>query len=860
MRTPRTRRVPVPLLGTAAAALLSLLPLSAWADSAVAVDTVMGNGLVPTGMDPGLRPAGSAIGTFRPGGSRSPSGLRYPALLATPTPNEGSDGWRYNLSFEAGVMGGDENLANPLFRRYGDPHNGVALSWFSLEADNPSDQRSFELTASNLGRDDQFIAAKFRSYDRYTIEAFINQIPHALGSGPNYFRGAGTDTLTLPPGLTPGANSLAAVAAAAAAGDPYNFQVQRNRAGIHGEWTLDSRWRVYAGYTLEQRKGSRPMGGAMFFPLNLGGAVVGGVDEIIEPIDQRSHEIVTRLQYASARTQFNLIGTVSLFENAYSSLTWENPFDVGSVVGPNPYAANLQRGQMALSPSNQAYNLKAELAHSVPEWAHARFSATVSVGRMQQNEALLAPSINATGIGGVPIPAPDMTWNYADWSTTAALSRQNADARIDTGLVDLKASFVPADRLTLRAGMRHQTTRNHTDYTAYNPITGQYGYLAMGGGQGTVIPLESGIYSPASPLWHYRSIPFDGSQTNFTAEADYRLRNTTTLNLSYERENYLRHHRERDRTWDDRIKLGVTERALGEGTLRASYEYANRRGSEYNPDPYSAYYTTSLPGAPDPGIPHTLDELRKFDIADRKQQTLNLRFQYPLAADIDAGLTLQQRRIDWGAQFGRVDRQRNDSVNLDLSWSPAEGTTGYAYYSQDRSRIAQANVNDNSATMVGGGNFGGVVYPVSNQWTADSVDRSHVIGLGLKKYFASGTGLDLSFTSTRARTSMGYGYVDAGGAVLGTPGAPLGDVGNAFPDLTYRLHSLQASVTVPLNQRLSVRLVGRHEVLRIADWHYDGLTPMLTSNTGGLLPVTFIDQGPRDYRASSVGVFLSYRL
>ena len=247
---------------------------------------------------------------------------------------------------------------------------------------------------------------------------------------------------------------------------------------------------------------------------------------------------------------------------------------------------------MALAPNNEAYSIKAELSRAFPELRHSRVDASVSVGRMTQNADLLAPTLN-TGMGG----NGPFTWNNADWNTTAALSRASSEARIDTALVNVQLSSAVLDSVAMRVKARYYETRNHTDYTAYNPIAGQYGYLAEGGGQGTVVPGESGIYGPGSASIHYRSIPFDGSQQNLGLESDWRVASKITLTGSLERESYLRHHRERTRTNDDKVKLGIADRDIGDGTLRASYEIDSRGGSPYNYGPYAAYYTSSLPGA-----------------------------------------------------------------------------------------------------------------------------------------------------------------------------------------------------------------------------------------------------------------------
>ncbi|HWH83551.1 MAG TPA: MtrB/PioB family outer membrane beta-barrel protein [Burkholderiaceae bacterium] len=831
--------------------------MPAWADSAQGVDTLLGNGANPTGQDPTVAPGQQAVGTFRPGGSHTPTGLHYQVPPAYPAANKTDAGWLYNLSFEAGFWGKGANEDNPLFRQYRDWHNGPTLNWFGVTAERPDTASYLNFIGSDVGRRDQFYGLEFGKYNDFKVKAFVNQIPHALGEGTTYFRGAGSTYLSLPPALTPGNSALTAVDAAAKDGAPYTFKVQRNRAGLRGDWDVGDRWKAYTSYTYERREGSRPMGGSMFFPVSLGpGGTVGGISELIEPIDYQTHDLAFGMQFANGLTQFNVGVTASLFRNANNALTWENPFNVGSLGPPNPASSNLKLGQMALAPDNQAYSVKAEYVRAFPELRNAHFDASVALGRMRQNDNLLSPSVN-TGLGG---NAP-FTWNNADWNTTGALSQKTADARIDTTLVNLQASAVPLDRLTVRAKARYYETRNHTQYTAYNPITGQYGYLAEGGGQGTAVPGEAGFYAPGAGFSHYRSIPFEGTQQNYVAEADYRVRSKTTVTASYERENFLRHYRERDRTWEDKLKLSVAERGFGEGTVRASYEYDSRRGGAYNSNPYEAFYTSSLPGVPADTVPHTLDELRKYDLSDRKQQILNLRYNRSLRDDLDVGVTLQQKWIDWGAEFGRVDAQTQSSLNLDLSWSPSDGTTGYAYYSYDRSSIRQANVNDSAAGINGSANYGGNVYPTDDRWSVQSRDRTDVLGLGLKKSFNRGILLDASYSFTRSSTAIGYGYANAGGAVLGSPGTALPDIGNAFPNMTYRLHSLQGSVLVPASKQLSWRFIARYEQLAINDWHYTGLVPgALPSNAGGLLPATFIDLGPRNYHSVVFGVLLQYKL
>ena len=143
-----------------------------------------------------------------------------------------------------------------------------------------------------------------------------------------------------------------------------------------------------------------------------------------------------------------------------------------------------------------------------------------------------------------------------------------------------------------------------------------------------------------------------------------------------------------------------------------------------------------------------------------------------------------------------------------------------------------------------------------------SKDHTDVVGLGLKKTFPHKIVLDFTYSMTRSSTAVTYTYLNPGGAVLGSPGAPLPDIGNAFPDLTYRLHTLQGSLVVPYSKTISWRFVARYEHLTIYDWHYAGLTPGLlpANGGGGLLPVSFIDLGPTAYHAFIFGIMIQYKL
>ena len=159
-------------LKTCTLAMTLCATATAWADSAQGVDTVLGNGILPTGQDPTVEPGGAAVGTFRPGGSHSPTGLRNQAPRASPTAQVGRSGWNYSLSVEAGYWGGDGNDSNYLSHQYRDEHNGPAINWFGLSAEQPGDARFLNLYGSAVGRTDAFFGPRFRQVQRIQGEGF----------------------------------------------------------------------------------------------------------------------------------------------------------------------------------------------------------------------------------------------------------------------------------------------------------------------------------------------------------------------------------------------------------------------------------------------------------------------------------------------------------------------------------------------------------------------------------------------------------------------------------------------------------------------------------------------------------------
>ncbi|HZW13824.1 MAG TPA: MtrB/PioB family decaheme-associated outer membrane protein [Noviherbaspirillum sp.] len=838
---------------------------AAFADSAVGVDTVLGNAMNPGGLDMtrSVDERGFSPVMGGKGPSHTPSGQLYQYPPIDPEWTEGENGWHRSGSIELGVVGGDANDRNAAFREYADWNNGAAITSFSLGVEKPDDARFLNVRGGGLGRKDQYFGVEYGRYNDFKFSAFYNETPHVFSTNARpVWNGVGTGNLTLPNGIKPGSvhesdqASYAALQNAAMNASTTTLEVDRKKFGLKLEGYLKENVTGFVNYTVEKREGARAFGGGFLFdfirweggtPSNPGTFnpaqpfwISGGAMETVEPIDYTTHDILAGLRMVGEKDQLNLTFNGSLFVNDIKSLTWENPFAIG-FPGMNVFDTNIERGRFALSPDNQAYHVKADYARSLE--GIGQFTAAVSLGRMRQDESLLPPLVNS----GMDFEGNDRS----NWNTTAALSQQTANARIDTQMVDLGLLLKPAKDWTVRGKLRYYDENDKTRYIAYNPLTGQYGYMATDGGLSPFGGGFSGVYQEGSTnAIHYRNIPTSYSKWNATMSADYSLSGDTDVGAAYDREQTDRAHRERDRTVEDRLKLSMNTRALENGTLRLSYEYGDRHGSAYNYDPYTEFYVHPEPD----GYVHTLADLRKFDLSDRTEHVVNARFNYMLRSDMDAFISLQRKLSDYKGQYGRIGDDKTDTLNLEWNYNPTPAGAFFAFYSLQKGRMGQANIND--AGVGDDPNAGGAYYPSSNAWATVFHEKNHTLGAGFGQSFGKYR-LESRYSYAWMRGKTRYSYASAEGATIGsganeTQSASV--AGNEFTDLKYRQQVLETSLSWPLNKNAAVRLFHRYENRATVDWHYDGISQQLIGQK------LYLGSEPEDLKVNVVGVFLQYRM
>lgn len=913
-------------------ALGSIATIGAQADSGVGVDTQLGNSLNPGQLTsvPARDPEGLDTVTYQ----RSPRGLLYAWPTLPPEEKETESGWTYSGWAEIGgtIVSGDDD--NAWFRKYKDLDTGLYLNNFYFQAGDDKSARFVEGYGGGLGYRDQFFGAKTGRYNDWKLDLFYTETPHVFTS--NYrslWNDLGGDNLNLS-GLTPGGTvvpggTVAQNAAATAANisqaltqiEGRELSLVRRKGGFDLEKYITNQWRFYGGYTLENREGERPFG-AVF-----GGGGGGGNIEIPESIDYDTHDVVAGLRFDDGKNNLNLQAQANLFRNNVDTLTFENPLFVttNTIVAPtgtaNSFASLFKTGTFDLYPDNDFYNLLAEYGRSFQDAYKTRLTAVASVSRMRQDDDLIPAteySLLGATINGV---AASNVWN-----TPSSLTKDSSDAQIDTQLFSLGLSTSPLDKLTVDGKIRYYETDNDTEYFACNPLTGQWGRLLNDGSGGSfMVPNATAGNNPVGTLntaynsagcnidavralglvpaagnVKIRNTPYEYSQVNYVLSGDYRLARAQNLNATLEREEFDREYRERDETWENRIKLAYTNRGFDFGTLSLSAEYGERRGDDYDVEAHHESISASL--GPEPFAVgtnvaswiHTMSGLRKFDLADRDRGKVSGRLNIIAADALDVGLFGEYEHNDYpNSDYGRTDAQTLGTLGLDVNWQPSAKLGVSGFYTYQEGHLEQAGIQANAcvignyyyffsdgsiatnttgtppaplnagATLLnrkqvtstnwhdvcGNASATSPLFNTSRMFVTESDDRFHTFGLGGRYDFGKFR-VELDYTYVTGVTEIGYKYNPA---ALGlTNQVQLSMIGTGMPDLETTQQYLDLNLIVPVNKSVAVRGLYRYETGSVDDWHYNGVE----SNPVPLANAVYLDSGAEDYDAHVVGLFL----
>lgn len=826
--------------------ILATPPLAYAQDTGLGVDLHFGDSLDPDGLASfGCDDRG--MSWLRADPRRTPTGFLYQCPPQKPELKEAGD-WLYSGTLPVGfIIGGDEE--NAQWQRYSGWDEGFALGLFRFSMLRPDDGTSVELRGSRLTPDQQFYKLTGRRAGHYKVEAFYREQPNIVSANArSIWNGIGTNHLALVDGLTPAASTPAEVAAVLSTTPERRLQVQRERLGLGATWYLNPQWTGFAGGTYEERKGARPFGGPFFF--NFPFADNGGILEIPRLIDDGTTNVNGGARFVGETWRMEFAYTGSFYRSQYPGYDYEMPFALSPVV-PGATSPPLTLGVFASEPDNDYHNLRLNVTRRIP--LNGELSLTASGGQMKQNDPLLPP-MNCQGQFGIDLsptgaPVNPFLFECDDWNTTAALSRTRAGLKIDTSMLAARVVLQPARRVTVRGEMRYDSQDYRGDYLAYNPLTGQYGYVAENGAQGSVVPDEIGFWDPElSPgvKTRIRNLPLDKDTFEASLGADWSVSNYDTIGATWTFTRTDRQHREVADVDDHSLRLTWANRRLERVTMRANYTFMHRSGDPYNYDPYEFTFSTSLPGfvPPEGGVAaHTVEELRKYDVADRDQHKIDVMLTFAATDDMTLSASVRAERNDYEARLGREDYD-TFGATLQWEWQPSLYTVISAYYGYDRSTLDLANVND----VVPGPDpsLGGSTYPLDARWWVEDAQRNHYFGTTVTRGFGP---VRLEFAANHTESRGKTNFSVASPTALAWPNA------SPFPIMAHQVTSMSASLYVPVTDRFALRLFDRYERGRLADWHYLGFDATRVYDHR-----VYVDGGPEDYSENLIGLMVEISL
>ncbi len=777
---------------------------------------------------------------------RSPAGFLYPDPLVPDRLSDLAGGWRYGGSLEFGGLWTTGNDDETRFSEFTDWSDGAFLEFFDLTIEHPESGFYADANGGSAGRDDQYYYGKIGLPGLVDFEASFSGVPHLFaGDATNIYEGSGSGVLRLPEPLVPGDNGDAEIVGVLETTPESSLKLQRDRSQLSLEFHPVTALTLFARYSFDDRSGERPFGGSLIFD---SGGEPERVVETTEPRDSHTHNFTGGAWFRSSMLLANFEFQGSLFRNQDSTLTWDNPFLLASFNG----AQNVKRGRFALAPDNHWYNVKGDVSVVLP-WK-GRLTTTASWSRARQDADLIPPTVN-TGLVGFP---GFNGVNLDEWNTEAALSRSHADAQVDTLLLNARLDLRPLDALRLRAGVRYYDQQNDTRYTARNPSTGQFGYIAEDGAL-NVFDL-SRVFVPGveSDDFRYRSSPFDYRKLDYEINADYQLLGRTTLSGRYRREQIYRDEREREKTRENQARVGLTSRDVRWATLRASYEYRDREGAPYEYFPNRKDYVSSLPGYV-PFLeflggetpPFTLAQLRQYDIADRERHEAKLSANFLPRDDLDLSLATRFVDQDYGASYG-LEGERWGNVDFELGFQPSPVVQTYVFGHFEARHRELASINDAFVFPPSSDpNAGGTVFPLDNSWMLHTDEVSWGVGTGIRLQAVSHIVLDVNYLFVQ--TEEEYDFDIAGPGALGTGLTAAQDL----PNLRTRNHLLQSSIRFSIIERASLRLFYRFERSTIRDFSQRNLVPEEVLLSSGALFLGHID---RNFDVHVIGLTLQIHL
>jgi MtrB/PioB family decaheme-associated outer membrane protein len=675
---------------------------------------------------------------------------------------------------------------------------------------------------SDVGERDQRYELEGGRFGLYRFDLEYSELPHVYSDDARSLYSESSGVLNFPDAFQSSLQALGADAAAQSAllgsflaDSPQKgleFQLRSGRASF--EMSPREELDLLAGYSIQDRKGTKPFGIGFGSP---GGTFV----DFVAPVDQQIHSVNAGARWSQAPWSLELGYDGSFFEDAYHRLIVDNPLRA-----TDDASSGSSRGRLAAPPDNSAHTFRLAGATRLPTEFPSRLAGTVAYGRRFQDESFLCHTINAALLA-----TPQ---NCIGTGSALDLPADSLDGDVATVLANLAWTARPTDALSLEASYRFYDFDNDSDELEF----------------------PTHVVNDTSLVTEERTNVANSYRRQKAAlGAGYDVTERATFETGYEFEQWNRSDdREVTRLHEHRPSVGLDLRLASWSQLRVSYEFGVRRGNGYDQDAYLEESFDFAALTPDEISALEFPELRKFDLADRISNRVDLLAQLTPRDDLSFTVTGSVATADYdNTDFG-LESDESYSLGGETAWQALSWLGFSTWYTFENIRYEQES---RYRPVVGG-------VPVDdpvNDWSSLSRDQVHNLGFDV----------ELVLVPDRLDATLGYALQHAVGQTnsTGVPGvAPPGtDGGNApdWPHLEDVFQNLHAVLRYHVNEKLTVKGAYVFEKFDLTNFKIDDLDPFMpSSNVNGSGVVSpsrdvFLGNRIEDYKAHVFALSLLYR-
>jgi len=730
-----------------------------------------------------------------------------------------------------------------------DKKGGYAIGNVELYGGGGDDSAfRWRLFGFDLGLDTRNVQGEVGEQGRWRVSAGYDEIPrHYSDQYLTLWNGAGSSTLTLPPGYPAAASRLAVTntpggilanwnniqtpnaTATSTGGGPasiipglmqqVDIGTERKRTNVNVAAVLGAGWEFKAGVRREEKDGIKLTG------TNMGR--FSGVSAIMpEPISSTTDLFEANLGYANPNLQFAVGYSGSIYRNDIGLWTVENAGANNAVMN------NVSRLQSY--PDNQMHQLNFTGGYQFSPVT--RVTVAGSYARMTQNDDFIAAPAGSTWV----VPAT------------------SANAKVIQSLFSVRLTSRPMPGWSLNAAYKWDDRDNRT------PI---YTFLTTGGD----VPGASTQFSNEPINRRLQQVNLDG---------EYQLRRGEAVRAEYEYQQIRRTSDAEespfraDTTHESTLRFVYRRTLSSDLTGRISYAYSQRRVSEYE----QGDAQPTNPPAPLPAADPALTGFEQFFLADRNRDKLRSQVSWQTSDKVDVQGTLDYNRDKYLPQFG-LKESRSWVAGLDAGYVPSENlafTLFYTYESMRTHMESLAIARGVSTTTLVPHVSGPPCAPYTNaantlpadyatdpcrMWAESQDDKVHTLGVTARYKGLMGGRLVLTGQLSYARATTPIGV---SGGTYYSNGVPNSATANnfipatSFSDISYTRTDLRVSGQYALDKAASVRVFYWYGKLKAADWAYDAYT---NSPLGVLAVPGFLGNGltAPNYNVGVVGASYIYR-